>query len=70
MRTADAQLALARKNGEVGAGDKILRIAAFHHPVTGNEKIVDDAFLEQLREAEVRLCLHGHVHEIRADVVF
>ncbi|MBM4258916.1 MAG: hypothetical protein FJ147_23810 [Deltaproteobacteria bacterium] len=28
-----------------------------------------DAFLEQLRRADVKLCLHGHVHEERADLV-
>lgn len=48
---------------------KVLRIAVWHHPVTGNDKIKDDAFLEQLRRADVKLCLHGHVHEDRADLV-
>jgi hypothetical protein len=37
--------------------------------MTGNEKIEDDAFMEQLRQANVRLCLHGHVHEDRADLI-
>ena len=48
---------------------EVLRIAVWHHPVTGNEKISDDAFLEQLRQEHVKLCLHGHVHEDRADVI-
>jgi hypothetical protein len=29
----------------------------------------DDAFLGRLQKAGVRLCLHGHVHEDRADLV-
>ncbi len=49
---------------------EVLRLAVWHHPVTGNEKIFDDAFMEQLRRAGVRLCLHGHVHEERPDVFF
>ena len=47
----------------------ILKIAIWHHPVTGNDKIRDDAFLEQLRKEGFALCLHGHVHEDRADVI-
>ncbi len=47
----------------------LLRVAVWHHPVTGNEKIVDDAFLELLRQADIKLCLHGHVHENRTDLV-
>jgi GTPase SAR1 family protein len=49
--------------------NEVLRIGVWHHPVTGNEKIEKDAFLEQLRQAGIRLALHGHVHEDRADVV-
>ncbi|MDZ4346999.1 MAG: hypothetical protein U1E51_31700, partial [Candidatus Binatia bacterium] len=33
------------------------------------DKIVDDAFVERLRQSEFRLCLHGHVHEERADLI-
>lgn len=59
---ADEQLKLAK-------GAPVLRFAVWHHPVTGNEKIVSDAFLERLRQEDVRLCLHGHVHEERADLI-
>jgi WD40 repeat protein/predicted phosphodiesterase len=48
---------------------RVLRIAVWHHPVTGNDKIVDDAFLELLQQARVRLCMHGHVHEEKAEVI-
>ncbi len=46
----------------------LLRVAVWHHPVTGSEKIDDDAFMTRLRQAGVRLVLHGHVHEDRADL--
>jgi hypothetical protein len=49
--------------------DRVLRIAVWHHPVTGNDKIQDDSFVEQLRQAGVRLALHGHVHEDRFDLI-
>jgi len=52
-----------------GVGASVLRVAVWHHPVTGNEKIAEDAFMQQLRQANVRLVLHGHVHEDRADLV-
>lgn len=65
---------LARANQQVEEGrlsaDKgLLRIALWHHPPTGNDKIYTDAFVDQLRKCNVRLCLHGHVHEDRADVI-
>jgi GTPase SAR1 family protein/Icc-related predicted phosphoesterase len=46
-----------------------LRIAVWHHPVTGRELMNDDSFIDRLRQADVRLVLHGHVHENRADVM-
>jgi hypothetical protein len=39
-----------------------IRLTGFR---TGAEKIADDDFIEKL----LRLCLHGHVHEDRADLV-
>ncbi|MFN7929418.1 MAG: hypothetical protein U0Y68_16020 [Blastocatellia bacterium] len=69
LTKADEQIDVAKKTGRINADAQVLRIAVWHHPVTGNEKIVDDAFLEQLRKADVKLCLHGHVHEDRADLV-
>lgn len=47
----------------------VVRIGVWHHPVTGNEQIASDTFLERLRMDRFRLCLHGHVHEDRADVI-
>jgi hypothetical protein len=47
----------------------VLRLAVWHHPATGNEKISNDAFLTQLQKANFTLYLHGHVHEDRADLL-
>jgi hypothetical protein len=57
------------RNQESLSKDSIFRIAVWHHPVTGNEKIQEDAFLSQLKTANVKIALHGHVHEDRADIV-
>ncbi len=46
-----------------------LKIAVWHHPISGNEKIRREAFVQRLRAADVRLCIHGHVHESRADLL-
>jgi hypothetical protein len=47
----------------------VLRVAVWHHPITGNEKIHETAFTDRLLQADVRVCLHGHIHEDRADLV-
>lgn len=57
------------KEGNLKEYQKMLRIAVWHHPVTGNEKIENDAFLEKLRKADFKVCLHGHVHEPRPDFI-
>jgi predicted MPP superfamily phosphohydrolase/tetratricopeptide (TPR) repeat protein len=47
-----------------GHGDGHLRIAVWHHPVSGSEAMAS-AFVDLLTVCQVRLCLHGHVHETR-----
>nr|VFJ72535.1 MAG: hypothetical protein BECKFM1743C_GA0114222_106581 [Candidatus Kentron sp. FM]VFJ72809.1 MAG: hypothetical protein BECKFM1743A_GA0114220_106681 [Candidatus Kentron sp. FM]VFK11948.1 MAG: hypothetical protein BECKFM1743B_GA0114221_102171 [Candidatus Kentron sp. FM] len=64
LAEADRQLL-----GEGLTTGDVLRVAVWHHPVTGNQKIGNTAFTEQLRKAGVRLVLHGHVHEDRTDLV-
>jgi GTPase SAR1 family protein/predicted MPP superfamily phosphohydrolase len=66
---ADQQLVDAKRAKLLPDDATVLRIALWHHPVTGNEKINDDDFIERLRKADVRLCLHGHVHENREDLI-
>lgn len=58
----------ARERGELGPKDTVLKLAVFHHPVSGNEKMVDVAFLEQFRRHDIRAVFHGHVHEERVAI--
>ncbi len=69
LSKADEQIDDAIRRKKIPDERRVLRIAVWHHPVTGNEKIKEDAFLEGLRRAQFRLCLHGHIHEDRADVI-
>jgi small GTP-binding protein len=69
LDAANRELAAAHARGDLQKGDQILRLAVWHHPITGNEKIQADAFLGRLLQANVRVCLHGHVHEDRADLI-
>jgi WD40 repeat protein/GTPase SAR1 family protein len=66
---ADRKVEEAVKAGRLRKDADVLRIAVWHHPATGNEKIADDDFIDRLRKADFELCLHGHVHEERADLV-
>ncbi|WP_434391782.1 metallophosphoesterase [Melittangium boletus] len=69
LLAAQAQLDQARRNGQLAPNEPVLKLAVWHHPITGNEKIKHDAFMDRLRQAGVKLVLHGHVHENRADVL-
>lgn len=69
LLAADKQIEQAKQTGQLASSTKILRIAVWHHPVTGNEKIQQDAFLERLKQANFKLCLHGHIHEERTDII-
>lgn len=62
------QLQDARERGDLGANDDVLRLAVFHHPITGNEKMHDAAFIEQFRRNDIRAVFHGHVHEERVAI--
>ena len=39
-----------------------LKIATWHHPVTGKE-MMNDEFMQLLAIHGFQLCLHGHIHE-------
>nr|WP_239577134.1 metallophosphoesterase [Archangium primigenium] len=69
LLAAQTQLEQARRNGQLAPNEPVLKLAVWHHPITGNEKIQRDAFMGRLRQAGVRLVLHGHVHENRTDVL-
>ena len=69
LLAASQELAKARERGDLADGERLLRLAVWHHPITGNEKIQSDAFMDLLRQADFRVCLHGHVHENRAELL-
>ncbi|HLG17661.1 MAG TPA: metallophosphoesterase [Blastocatellia bacterium] len=66
---AGKQIERAQAEQRLASDAGLLKIAVWHHPVTGNEKIIKDSFLAQLQQAKFKLCLHGHVHEDTADLI-
>ena len=60
---ADKQIKQAKDAEQLAKDANILRLAVWHHPATGREMMQQDSFLEKLRQADVKLGLHGHVHE-------
>lgn len=68
LLAADRQIERAMQSNGKSESD-LLRLAIWHHPVTGNDKIRDDAFMSRLSQAKFKVCLHGHVHEERADLI-
>jgi small GTP-binding protein len=69
LLTANQQIEQAKQRDRIPSDAKILRIVVWHHPITGNEKIQQDAFLGRLQQENYRLCLHGHIHEERTDII-
>lgn len=69
LRQADQERRDSQSSGRLEPKQRLLRIAVWHHPVTGPGQMSDDSFIDRLRQADVRLCLHGHVHESRADLM-
>lgn len=43
--------------------DKWLKIAVWHHPLTGSEGIKNHHFIQQLAVNGFKVVLHGHIHE-------
>ncbi len=69
LKEADKESSEAQGSGKLAPGRGLLRIAVWHHPVTGRELMSNDSFIGLLQQADVRLCFHGHVHEARAEVM-
>jgi len=67
LREAEKQEKNARDQGNLSG--KLLRIAVWHHSVSGPEQIKDTGFLSHLQNHSVKLALHGDVHELRRDLV-
>jgi small GTP-binding protein len=66
---ADEQIERLREFGKFSDKSNLLRIAVWHHPVSGNEKMKEDIFLDRLRKENVQLCLHGGVHDAKAEAI-
>jgi len=50
-----------------GKYDDWLKIALWHHPVTGPDTMKNVDFLEQLADHGFQICMHGHIHEAKKD---
>ena len=55
-------LARALDRLQEGTYDGWLKIAVWHHPVTGKE-MMNDEFMQLLAVHGFQVCLHGHIHE-------
>lgn len=68
LRDAGAIVARAVQGKQLEAGRKLLRIAVWHHAVSGDRKVPDAdlAYLQLLADAGFSMVLHGDVHELRA----
>ncbi len=69
LEAARKQIDVACTDGVLSKSDHILRIAVWHHAITGNDKIVDDAFLDHLVKENVKLgtarrCARRNVHDL------
>lgn len=47
-----------------GQYEDYLKIAVFHHPVTGPEQM-NSEFMELLAQMGFKICIHGHIHEAK-----
>ena len=50
-----------------GKYDDWLKIAVWHHPVTGPDMMKNVDFLQQLADHGFQICMHGHIHEAQRD---
>ncbi|HPO15898.1 MAG TPA: metallophosphoesterase [Candidatus Hydrogenedentes bacterium] len=69
LKQAQKQEEDARKSGQLAKEKPLLRIAVWHHAVSGKESMADVDFLGNLQKNHVKLVLHGDVHEMRSDLI-
>ncbi|WP_437842260.1 metallophosphoesterase [Sorangium sp. So ce1153] len=69
LRMAQVQEKGARADGRLALDAPLLRIAVWHHAVTGPEQMKNTDFLGNLQKNNVKLALHGDVHEMRRELV-
>jgi hypothetical protein len=69
LEQARKQETIAHASGELEPGASVLRLAVWHHAVTGSELMKQTDFIGNLQKAGVRIGLHGDVHELRRDLI-
>jgi WD40 repeat protein len=69
VEDARKQEADAHRSGLLATDRSVLRIAVWHHAITGPDQIQDTTFLGHLQKLGVRIALHGDVHEMTRDLV-
>lgn len=69
LRMAQQQDKEARNSGRREANAPLLRIAVWHHAVSGPEQMRNTDFLSNLQKSGVRLALHGDLHEMKRALV-
>lgn len=48
--------------------EKYVKMAVWHHPISGWAAIQDTTFMEILASAGFKVCFHGHIHEAQNDL--
>lgn len=69
IKDAQKQEADARQSGQLAPDKPVLRIAVWHHAVSGPELMNAGEALGNLQKNHVRIALHGDVHEMRRDLI-
>ena len=60
--------AIQRSKSVWCAAEDYVKIAVWHHPLSGWAPIQDTTFMETLANAGFKACLHGHIHEAKNDL--
>src|SRR5262249_22636168 len=69
IQHAEQQIVHARGAGALAPGGSVLRIGVWHHAVAGPGLMADLDFLGHLMRYDIRIGLHGDVHELRRELV-
>jgi predicted MPP superfamily phosphohydrolase len=69
IKQAQKQEEGARKTGQLAKDKPLLRIAVWHHPVSGPEQMQDTDFLGHLQNSGVKIALHGDAHQVQRDLI-
>jgi small GTP-binding protein len=66
---AREQITQAETRGALNKGDKVLRLAVWHHSVAGPEMMKDTSFIGHLQNIGVKVCLHGDIHKMERNLI-